>query len=539
LYDRNGELLDSVEFGLQLPDMSIGRTISDGTWRLNVPTPGEANIAQPLGDPATLKINEWLANGEVLFDDDFIELYNPHASPVDLSSLYLTDNPVTQPDKYRLGPLSFIAGRGFAVFTADGRDRPGHVDFRLSADGEMIGLFDAGLNVIDKVIYGPQTTDFSQGRAPDGAESFEFPALPTPGVANPSTGTTTVAELTLVPENADKRVLVPTGDIGQTWRTNLRFDDSAWALATGSPGGVGYERNSGYQNLISLDLETQMYGQNTSCYVRIPFNVEAADLPGLTDLTLRVKYDDGFVAYLNGAEVARSNFSGTPNWNSRTPSSTSDSAAVLFEDIDISGFIGSLNHGANLLAIHGLNRSPTSSDMLIGVRLDAAVTEAAGEFPFVAAMELLAGLRVTELMYHAPDGSNFDYIELQNIGQTALDLTGVRINDAIDFTFGPMILQPDRHVVVVDNLVSFRSAYGTGIDIAGEYSGNLSNGGEQIVLQLPEPLEAAILRFRYSDEWHSATDGGGNALEIAEPLAHPATWSEAESWSPASPSPGR
>ncbi|MHC4570163.1 MAG: hypothetical protein ACYTE3_30965, partial [Planctomycetota bacterium] len=63
------------------------------------------------------------------------------------------------------------------------------------------------------------TTDFSQARTPDGAERFEFPALPTPGVANPSSGTTTVAELTLVTEDAEKRVLVPTGDIGQTWRT--------------------------------------------------------------------------------------------------------------------------------------------------------------------------------------------------------------------------------------------------------------------------------------------------------------------------------
>ena len=63
LYDRSGELLDSVEFGPQLPDFSIGRTGYDGTWRLNVPTPGGANVAQPLGDPATLKINEWLKIG--------------------------------------------------------------------------------------------------------------------------------------------------------------------------------------------------------------------------------------------------------------------------------------------------------------------------------------------------------------------------------------------------------------------------------------------------------------------------------------------
>ena len=539
LYDRSGELLDSVEFGPQLPDMSIARTGVDGSWRLAVPTPGGANIAQPLGDPATLRINEWLANGEVLFNDDFIELYNPHALPVDLSGLYLTDNPVTQPDRYRLGPLSFVAGGGFAVLRADGRDRPGHVDFRLSADGEMIGLLDAGLNEIDKVIYGPQTTDVSQGRAPDGAESFAFSPLPTPGVANPSSNPTTLTKLTLVPEDADKRVLVPTRNIGQRWRSDLRYDDSDWMRVTGAPGGVGYERRSGYENLISLDLEAQMYGENTSCYIRIPFNVEADNLAGLTELTLRVRYDDGFVAYLNGVQVARANFSGTPGWNSRTGSSTSDAAAVLFEDIDISDFLGNLNSGGNLLAIHGLNTSPTSSDMLISVRLDAAATAAAQEFPFIAAMELLDGLRITELMYHASQGSNFDYIELQNIGDVALDLTGVRLNDAVDFTFGPTILDPSRHVVVVDNIASFRSAYGTWIDIAGEYSGSLNNGGERIVLQLPQPLDAAILRFTYSDKWHPATDGGGSVLEIEDPLTHPAEWNTSQNWRTAMPSPGR
>jgi len=446
---------------------------------------------------------------------------------------------VTQPDKHRLGPLSFVAGHGFAVLKADGRDRPGHVNFRLSADGEMIGLFDAGLNEIDKVMYGPQATDFSQGRAPDGADNLVFMYLPTPSVFNPMTGTTTVAEFSLLPENADKLVLVPTGNVSQAWRTGIRFNDSDWILSTGSPGGVGYERNSGYQNLISLDLETQMYGQNTSCYIRIPFTVNAADLAGLTELALRIRCDDGFIAYLNGIEVARSNFSGTPAWNSRARASTSDSAAVLLEDIDISDYLNALTQRDNLLAVHGLNSSLTSSDMLISVGLDAAITETARDYPFVDAIELLAGLRVTELMYHAADGSNFDYIELQNISETALDLGGVRLAGGIDFVFDRMTLAPGRHVVVVDNIVSFRSAYGMGINVAGEYSGNLSNGGEQIILQLPQPLEAAILRFRYNDAWHPATDGRGNALAIEDPFAPPAAWNQSESWRAAIPTPGR
>jgi len=221
LYNAGGELLDSVEFGLQLPDLSIGRIGDTGRWSLTMPTFGRANIAHPLGNQNAIRINEWLADGLVLFEDDFIELYNPQASPVDLTGLYLTDNPVTQPDKYPLGPLSFIAGEGFAVLRADDRNQPGHVDFRLSADTEMIGLFDAGLNQIDKVLYGPQTTDVSYGRAPDGAQNFQFFELPTPGVASPLIGPATEILTTIVPEDIDKRVLVPTEDIGEQWITEI------------------------------------------------------------------------------------------------------------------------------------------------------------------------------------------------------------------------------------------------------------------------------------------------------------------------------
>ena len=98
----------------------------------------------------------------------------------------MTDNPVTQQARHEVGPLNFIASGGYAAFTADGTDSAGHVNFRLSADGEMIGLFDAQLTEIDKIIYGPQTTDASQGRAPDGSDNFEFFELPTPGGTNPS-----------------------------------------------------------------------------------------------------------------------------------------------------------------------------------------------------------------------------------------------------------------------------------------------------------------------------------------------------------------
>ncbi len=92
--------------------------------------------------------------------------------------------------------------------------------------------------------------------------------------------------------------------------------------------------------------------------------------------------------------------------------------------------------------------------------------------------------------------------------------------------------------MVVKNLTAFRSIYGTGVNVVGEYSGNLSNGGERIVLSLPLPLDVAILRFEYRDTWYPATDGNGSSLVINDPLTHPATLSLSESWRPTTPSPG-
>jgi hypothetical protein len=282
-----------------------------------------------------------------------------------------------------------------------------------------------------------------------------------------------------------------------------------------------------------------MYGENTSCYIRIPFRIEANELADLTGLIIKVRYNDGFVAHLNGIEVARRNFDGTPAWNSRSSSSHSDSAAGVFEDIDISESISDLKPGDNVLAIQGMNTSLTSSDLLISAELDGIIRVTSDNFPFANALALLDGLRVTELMYHAPAGSEFDYIELQNISDTTLNLTGVRFSNGINYVFPEMTIEAGRHVVVVSNMASFRSVYVTGINIAGEYSGNLSNGGEKVVLSLPWPLDAAILRFEYSNTWYPATDGDGNSLVINDPLANAASWNEPENWHASTPSPDR
>ncbi|NIN33563.1 MAG: hypothetical protein GTO60_00045, partial [Gammaproteobacteria bacterium] len=94
-------------------------------------------------------------------------------------------------------------------------------------------------------------------------------------------------------------------------------------------------------------VESDMYGNNGTCYIRIPFTVSLTDL---SSLTLRMRYDDGFVAYINGVEVERRNFTGTPQWDSGADDLNDDVNAVNLEDFDISDHIGALQPGDNILA---------------------------------------------------------------------------------------------------------------------------------------------------------------------------------------------
>lgn len=192
-------LLDSVQFGFQIPDRSIGRD-GDLHWSLCEPTPGQPNQSIQTAGPENVLINEWLAAGSHPYPDDFIELRNSAELPADLGGCSLSDNPVAKPFKHTLPPLSFVDGNGYRVLWADGATGAGsdHLGFRLSAFSGMIALADRRLNPVDSVQYGPQTTGISEGRNDaDGAVANRWRsfALPTPGAANQDPDPTELAQI--------------------------------------------------------------------------------------------------------------------------------------------------------------------------------------------------------------------------------------------------------------------------------------------------------------------------------------------------------
>ena len=166
----------------------------------------------------------------------------------------------------------------------------------------------------------------------------------------------------LLASGATARYLVPAdASVEGTW-FGANFDDSGWSTAAT---GIGYDESGDYQSLFGADgdLGNEMNGVNTSVYVRIPFQV--GDASAINGLTLRMKYDDGFVAYLNGTRIAAANEPDTLPFDAGSDGDNPDANAISFENFDVSAFVGCLLDGANVLAIHGLNNGIGSSDMLV------------------------------------------------------------------------------------------------------------------------------------------------------------------------------
>jgi hypothetical protein len=125
-------------------------------------------------------------------------------------------------------------------------------------------------------------------------------------------------------------------------------------------------------NQISTSITASMKDIGSSAYLRIPFVVTNAASYDL--LSLRMKYDDGFAAYLNSVPLAVRNSPLSPVWNSTATASRDDVDAGLFEEINVTPGLGALHDGTNILAIHGLNVSAGDSDFLILPELRAGVT---------------------------------------------------------------------------------------------------------------------------------------------------------------------
>ncbi|HVR75829.1 MAG TPA: lamin tail domain-containing protein, partial [Planctomycetota bacterium] len=293
-----------------------------------------------------LLLTEFMAdNATTLMDDeanpeDWLEIFNSGDTDVALEGYYLSDD-AGRLTKWQF-PAVTIGARRFLTVFCSGRDLidptlPIHTSFKLSKDeGESIYLVAPdGRTIISRYdTYPEQQPDISYGMATDST------------FANP------------VVNGAEARVFVPTtGDLGLQW-TQLEFDDSTWRQGTTA---IGFGVRSPELELLGTDVGAEMLNVNTSIYIRIPFDVPD---PALLDvMKFRVRYDDGFVAFVNGQVIASSSTAPPVlEWNSAAARSH---VARTFEEFDVSSSVQHLKPGRNILAIQGLNTSISNNDLFI------------------------------------------------------------------------------------------------------------------------------------------------------------------------------
>ena len=111
LFDNSGQRIDHIRFGRQIPDTTLSR-FQGSIWQLGHPTPLTQNQSHLIGDPVSVRIEEFLTQPRIDFDPgEFLELQNHSHLPVALSDLHLSDTPEIAPQKEGFPPLSYQIGR--------------------------------------------------------------------------------------------------------------------------------------------------------------------------------------------------------------------------------------------------------------------------------------------------------------------------------------------------------------------------------------------------------------------------------------------
>jgi hypothetical protein len=201
LVQTNGgrtNLLDYLNYAVIKPDLSYG-SYPDGAVSgrrvFYYTTPVGTN--NPAAPPLTVMINEWMTDNVTTLADpadndfeDWFEIYNPGDAAADVSGFYLGTS-LTNKTQFRIPDGYSIAPHGYLLVWADGETGQNstnradlHASFKLSKVGDSIGIFAADGTVIDFVSFGPQATDVSEGRFPDGSPSIYGLATPTPRAVN-------------------------------------------------------------------------------------------------------------------------------------------------------------------------------------------------------------------------------------------------------------------------------------------------------------------------------------------------------------------
>lgn len=190
--------LDQITYQAQISDVSMAR-YPNGTGSFETtfyPTPSASNERTYPSQISGIFINE-VASENGSYDDnrgqsdDWIEIYNANDFEVNIGGLFISDSIANQ-TLWRIPSVypdsTTIPANGYLVLWADNdlNQGIGHLGFKLSSQGESVGLFqaiDSDIITIDTITYNNQIEDITFGRFEDGMPNIEY-LSPTPLAEN-------------------------------------------------------------------------------------------------------------------------------------------------------------------------------------------------------------------------------------------------------------------------------------------------------------------------------------------------------------------
>ncbi|MEX2187890.1 MAG: lamin tail domain-containing protein [Pirellulales bacterium] len=483
---------------------------ADLTAVITPPSPAELDVP--------LVLNEVGAGGAVGF---FVEIGNRSNAAVNVGG-YVVQS--TSGQEYVL-PSSMLAAGGLMNVPVT------QLGF-TPALGDRVFLLTPNRSLLADAFEAKTTV---RGRSPDLTGEWLYPDVATPGSANsvplhdeivineimynhrpnyslpgtpPTFSTTAVLSM-----DAVWKYNRSGANLGSNWyQTNFPVDNLTWLSGAGP---LGRETNTGLKALLQsgtdFDIAGGYTGTITTYYFQTEFTFTGApeDIP----IEFRRLVDDGAIFYLNGIEI--------PNTRFLMPAGVVTSSTQALSpgvgDASLSDPIGiplsMLNVGNNVLSVEVHQLGTGSTDVFFG-------------------MEIFYREQTAPAIPPTPFSDNGEeWIELYNKSNQAVDISGWRLDDAVDFTFAPnTMMPPNSYIVVARDAVSLAAEY-PAITIAGSYSGGLSDQDDRIRLRDNRGNTADDVHYFDGGRWAGDADGVGSSLELRDPNADnssPEAWAASD-----------
>ena len=352
---------------------------------------------------------------------EWIELYNDNPTVLNLSGYYFSNG-----ISFVFPFDTYLEGRAYLVVCADEAavrqkygitNTLGNFAGRLDNDGETVELNIYGGGPEVRVKYGDRN---QWPHSADGTgHSLVLKNVHLDPDNNDNWTRSTVLGGTPGGPNFDEPTIIDTTivDIGDTWRyrkgtaayptgwQNVGFNDAGW---TSGATGIGY--GDGDDATVLGDMQNGYL----SFAARRLVNLTRAQIDSLEDLVLDITYDDGFVFYVNGTEVARGSLGppGTPVAYNATASSHEASSPESFA---LSRSL--LRVGQNVFAAQVHNTSLGSSD--------------ASFIPRIVSRRERVPVVINEAQFRGLPGEG--WLELHNTSGAPFDLSGFHVSDDRNF----------------------------------------------------------------------------------------------------------